>query len=96
MQFFCWFLPGVKWVSSAVRPPSSWPSGRARGCPWSSPHLPLGFSSLEAPAAPCPGWVGTVGTFGDSLPRPSSSLGPRAACRLLPTPFPVFDFLCRV
>lgn len=51
-------------------------------------RLPLGFSSLGAPTAPCPGWAGTVGTRGGSLPHPSSSLGPRAACLLLPTPFP--------
>ena len=50
--------------------------------------LPLGFSGLGAPTAPCPGWAGTVGTRGGSLPHPSSSLGPQTACLLLPTPFP--------
>lgn len=91
MQFFCWFLPGVKWVSSAVRLPSSWPSVRSRGCPWSSPHLPLSFSSLEAPAAPCPGWVGTVGTPGAPCCVPPQVWGPRQPAASFPP-----SFLCLI
>lgn len=80
MPFFCWFLPGVEWVSSAVRPPSSWPFGRGH---WLPAYL-LAFPAWGCLQPPVLGGRGQLGHLGAPCRIPPQVWGPRQPAASFP------------